>query len=167
MFAEDPIFNEKMKEAAEASCLAGHVSGVHKKNFVHGPGDIEGHRGTDGKYYVCGTKRNPSETNFFYLLFLKIDFGRLLPPEEPSLNPTQSTRKVFFSLLRPELVRYNAVPLCSDAFSAWNSDPNVEQREAHNDAVLKSVIEISKKFFTHPEPQNFCTSESFQNMWKN
>ncbi len=41
------------------------------KNFKNGfltccrPGDIEGHKGSDGKYYV-------------------LDFGRVMPPEAPS-----------------------------------------------------------------------------------
>jgi hypothetical protein len=44
--------------------------GARAKNggvMIHGPGDIEGHCGGDGRYYV-------------------LDFGRTFPPEYPNLD---------------------------------------------------------------------------------
>mgnify|MGYP001036959147 CR=1 FL=1 len=47
--------NECMKEAAEKMNLKGHLAGQHP-TLVYGPGDIEGHIGTDDKFYVLDCK---------------------------------------------------------------------------------------------------------------
>ena len=62
VFASDPLFNEKMKQMCSLMNLKEHV--VMDKT-LHCCGDIEGHLGTDGKYYL-------------------LDFARLFPPEAPS-----------------------------------------------------------------------------------
>lgn len=84
-----------MKEAGEALHLRGHYSG-NGKELTYGPGDLEGHRGYDGKYYV-------------------LDFARVFPPQ--SLQGSRDGKRVLFELLRPELVRSFRVPLSSDAFT--------------------------------------------------
>lgn len=61
MHADIPQLNEAMATACEALGICGHKV---KDKTIHGPGDIEAHRGTDGRNYV--------------------DFARLLPPESPS-----------------------------------------------------------------------------------
>ena len=64
-------------------------------DFIHGPGDIEGHMGRDGRFYV-------------------VDTARLFPPR----TPTPGARGcILYRLLRPELVRKFGRPLSSDAFS--------------------------------------------------
>ena len=45
---------------------------------IHGAGDVEGHLGLDGKYYV-------------------VDFSRCLPPEAPTLTAAQAIPKYSFS----------------------------------------------------------------------
>jgi hypothetical protein len=57
-----------------------------------------GHRGDDGRYYV-------------------LDFGRVYPCEAP--EPGGPSGAIFYKLLRPELVRMNKTPLCSDAFTGF------------------------------------------------
>jgi len=78
VYAEDPVFNEIMKQAAfylnikvqspqAFACSSidsfheqGHEiisRGKNIKVFIHAPGDIEGHRGKDGRYYLLDTHR--------------------------------------------------------------------------------------------------------------
>lgn len=74
VFASNMKLNDLMMVVGEKLNLQGHVV---KDKVIHGPGnslyishfnglgDIEGHVGTDGKFYV-------------------LDFGRVMPPEAPS-----------------------------------------------------------------------------------
>jgi hypothetical protein len=113
--------NEKMQRAAERINLKGHVTGYAKhKKMIYGPGDIEGHLGTDGRYYV-------------------VDFGRTLPPEDPRIRRDATKRSIFYHLLRSELVKANPVPLCSDAYSSWNSDDNEQIRDQNNQDVTEAT----------------------------
>jgi hypothetical protein len=95
--ALDPALNALMRRAGEKLNLSSHVVGSNKTE-VYGPGDIEGHRGTDGRYYV-------------------LDFGRVYPCEAP--EPSGPAGAIFYRLLRPELVRMHKTPLCSDAFTGF------------------------------------------------
>ncbi|PRP85028.1 hypothetical protein PROFUN_07316 [Planoprotostelium fungivorum] len=126
---EDEELNEKMKLAGERLNLAGHVTGSSSDatKIIYGPGDIEGHRGHDGRLYV-------------------VDFGRLLPPEDPKLRLQHNNRSVFAELLRPEAVSASSVPLCSDAFTKWNTDPEKEKREKLNGDVAALSRRIREKF---------------------
>ena len=63
---------------------------------LHGPADMEGHLGRDGRFYV-------------------VDMARLFPPEAPT--PDSPKGCILFRLLRPELVAQAPTPLSSDAFS--------------------------------------------------
>ncbi|PRP86402.1 hypothetical protein PROFUN_05321 [Planoprotostelium fungivorum] len=113
--ASDPKMNELMQQAGRKMNLSGHVTGSARdpKKIIYGPGDIEGHRGHDGRYYV-------------------LDFGRLMPPESSNgRNP----RSVFSELLRPELVSAYKDSLCSDAFTRWNSHPMHSERSKINQRV--------------------------------
>ncbi|KNC55424.1 uncharacterized protein AMSG_11086 [Thecamonas trahens ATCC 50062] len=63
---DDPVFNTIMAAAAELLNLAPHPVGrAPPYTTICGPADIEGHRGSDGKYYL-------------------LDTARVFPPEEPS-----------------------------------------------------------------------------------
>jgi hypothetical protein len=64
--AEDRVFNKKMKEAAKKLNLKPHYAGIwpHSSKLLYSACDIEGHKGTDGKYYL-------------------LDFSRVWPPEAP------------------------------------------------------------------------------------
>lgn len=60
-----------------------------RDTLIVGPGDIEGHQGTDGRFYL-------------------IDFGRVMPPEAPLKG---RNRSIFYNLLRPALVqKFNGTP---------------------------------------------------------
>lgn len=68
-----------------------------------------------------------------------IDFHRTFPPEAPLESEfgitTQTSRSVYYQLLRPELVRSNHTPLSSDAFTRWGSFD--EQFNLYNEDVKK------------------------------
>jgi hypothetical protein len=66
---EDKLLNRIMKMAAQEIGLKGHLAGIRSPNKIYGPADIEGHRGTDGRYYV-------------------IDTARVLPPFPPETTVT-------------------------------------------------------------------------------
>ncbi|PRP77954.1 hypothetical protein PROFUN_08488 [Planoprotostelium fungivorum] len=114
----DEELREKMELAGKRSNLCGHVTGVTHPEVIYGPGDIEGHRGHDGRLYV-------------------VDFGRVLPPEYPKLRLHPNNRSIFSELIRPELVLSSQVPLCSDAFSKWNRDASEDIRRKLNQDVAK------------------------------
>eukprot|EP01124_Arcella_intermedia_P003950 TRINITY_DN12232_c0_g1_i1.p1 TRINITY_DN12232_c0_g1~~TRINITY_DN12232_c0_g1_i1.p1 ORF type:complete len:1242 (-),score=329.75 TRINITY_DN12232_c0_g1_i1:18-3698(-) len=122
----EPVASDLMKSIANLLNLSSHkVNGVD----IYGPGDIEIHKGMDGNHYV-------------------IDFGRLFPPEAPSNSSPSSS--IFYSFLRPTMVKRSPVPLCSDGFSGWcNSDPHVQQinldlRNATDLIYTQLIPEFSK-----------------------
>jgi len=96
------------------------------------PADIEVHRGTDGKYYM-------------------LDFARLWPPEVP----TQGLQASFLiRKMRPELVRSFPKPLCSDAFSSFQSGRKVDRDESNRevfDAFIFLMKELIPSFTRHLE----------------
>lgn len=62
---EDPVFRENVEALFRELNLQPHFVGRKESGKVlAGPGDVEGHIGTDGRYYL-------------------LDFARLLPPEFP------------------------------------------------------------------------------------
>ena len=90
---------EMMRELGKQLNIAEHKV---NQSLIVGPGDIEGHKGSDGKFYL-------------------LDLARLFPPERPENNA--NAYKIWFQLLRPELVlkaaNFIGRPLCSDVFSSW------------------------------------------------
>ena len=110
IYNESSLLNKKMEKVAQILNLESHQ--VRDKNqrvrVVHGPFDMEGHRGLDGRFYL-------------------LDFHRTFCPQPPS--PTTETKwkntaagagknKHLYQLLRPELIRKSPVPLSSDAYSS-------------------------------------------------
>jgi len=64
-----------------------------------GPFDVEGHLGTDGRFYL-------------------IDTARLFPPTAPNLlRKNDSGIQYLYNRMRPELVKIYPHPLSSEAFS--------------------------------------------------
>ncbi|PRP87129.1 hypothetical protein PROFUN_01391 [Planoprotostelium fungivorum] len=127
MHNSDEILDGLMRTAADRLHLVSHVSGVKEKKVIHGPGDIEGHLGHDDRYYV-------------------VDFGRVMPPEDPGQSHDLNPRSVFYSLLRSQLVVNHERPLCSDAYTMWNSDEDEKKREAINDEVKRATSRIRGQF---------------------
>jgi hypothetical protein len=134
------VFAAKMEKAALQLNLKGHLCGLQHQQeqqleqqpkqqqqqqekqqqqqqqqqvFLHGPTDIEGHIGTDGRHYV-------------------LDLARVFPPtcEDASVKET-----FLFKLMRPEWVaQYKSVcALSSDAFSGFSSFrmSSVENQEVY------------------------------------
>jgi len=86
---------------------------------MHGPTDLEGHRGEDGRLYL-------------------IDTARLFPPA--ALSRSSPPASHLYKLLRPELVRNYPEPLCSDAYSRMGSHPkNKQARQQQNRNVLEAT----------------------------
>ncbi len=110
-------------------------------SLLFGPSDIEGHKGPDGRYYI-------------------VDFSRAMPPEYIARKSRlHHPRSIFFSLLRPELVRSSAQPLCPDAFSGFMSTCHSETeikrlnkevyltcKRLHSVTIPAFVKDLSAKF---------------------
>lgn len=77
------------------------------------PTDIEGHLGSDGRYYLLGT--------LFFLTkgwgmgSFSADFSRTFPPAPDGVSRKAPRGAHLYRLLRPELVSSSAVALSSDA----------------------------------------------------
>ena len=85
------------------------------QHYLHGPVDIEGHYGSDGRFYL-------------------IDFARVFPPEYFT-RETWEKGQHLYQQLRPELVRTNSVPLSSDALSNFG----LIDSETHNFEVQQAT----------------------------
>ena len=107
----------RLRSIGEKLNLKPHLVGKEGVLF-YTPIDLEGHLGTDGRYYL-------------------IDFSRLFPPQ--SLSPAHRMGHLY-QLLRPEFVRMYFRPLCSDAFSSFTcpGHPDKVRRdmaEEHDDEI--------------------------------
>lgn len=126
--ASDPTLNRAMEKVGRMFNLKKHTVGKERVPII-GPGDIEGHLGTDGRYYL-------------------LDFARLMPPEAPpsSQSDAYADRAVFYKMLRPEIVKEFHVPLSSDAFTGWS--------KYDNDIVAseRDIREATKKMFDEVIP---------------
>jgi hypothetical protein len=97
----DSRVNQLMSAVASQLNLAPHFVGAGAtRALVHGPADLEGHLGSDGRFYCC-------------------DSARIFPPLPPvrSIPGSHLTR-----LMRPALVITNASPISSDAFTMFGRD---------------------------------------------
>jgi tetratricopeptide (TPR) repeat protein len=156
---DDPVLANKMRRVARQLHLKGHVVGRRplpagdassatspaSTRMLHGPGDIEGHLGRDGQYWV-------------------LDFARVFPPEAPDAMqfqddpaaPVDRSRRIFSDLLRPELVRRHPVALSSDAFSNFQaadrraSQLNAQVRAATRDLHERAIPEYADSLPVDP-----------------
>ncbi|KAL6072370.1 Clu domain-containing protein [Balamuthia mandrillaris] len=109
--------------------------------------DIEGHMGKDGKRYV-------------------IDYGRVFPPEglpEQDSEEEYDKRSIFYKLLRPELVRWNPVALCSDGLSGFvRYDMSAAKYEQHIQEATKRLTtniipSFARKIYSKSYAKHFIT----------
>lgn len=105
----DPQFHDQLAGVCAQLHLAEHlVASSEGPTKLWLAGDVEGHRGTDGRLYL-------------------LDLARTFPPEDPRLSChlPPSTSAVWFRLIRPELLRIlkqqKLPPLSSDSFTKWGS----------------------------------------------
>lgn len=106
-----PDFDKIMTNAAQLLNLAPHTVGnanAGQSVVLHSAADIEGHIGSDGRFYL-------------------LDFSRTLPPTAPSKDLPGSH---LFQMFRPEYLAKAMTPLCPDAFSGFISDER--ERIEHN-----------------------------------
>ena len=131
LFASDRRFNKRMLAASKLLKLKPHLCGLrpdHLQNLCSAA-DVEGHRGTDGKFYL-------------------LDFSRTLPP----VSPNKALRNGhLYQLFRKEFVQQNPVPLCSDAYSSFIlHDPaarthNAEVVDATNRLLNEKIPRVAKE----------------------
>ncbi|EGG19006.1 Histidine kinase A [Cavenderia fasciculata] len=128
--SEDPGFNEKMKQSAQALNLKGHLVGKDSPRLLHSCGDIEGHIGSDGLHYL-------------------LDFARVYPPIVKINDNTPPSH--LYELIRPELVKSNKNPLSSDALTGWGKfDPNsTEHNYEVKEASYRLFLQVIPKFVYH------------------
>lgn len=105
----EPAVADKMKEVADKINIKTHLSGFKDPKQISGPGDIECHHGLDGEIYV-------------------LDFGRLLPPEDPSFSVDPDDRGIFFKLFRTEFIKRLNYQLNPDALCDFHTGSKEEQR---------------------------------------
>ncbi|KAL6041073.1 Clu domain-containing protein [Balamuthia mandrillaris] len=137
-----PQMDRAMRTVAERLNLQPHQVGHH---IIAVPADIEGHIGRDGKNYV-------------------IDFARVFPPEGiPEQRDGWDIRSIFYKLLRPELVRWNKVPLSSDALSGFQRMDrrapkyNKDVNEATERLFANIIPSFARKIYTKSYAKHFIT----------
>ena len=109
-----------MEKASKSLNLKPHLCGFLAPVRLTSAADIEGHLGTDGKYYL-------------------LDFSRTMPPVTPDKRFHNGH---LYRLFRREfLVKYGR-PLCSDAFSSFViKDP---QRKEYNQEVKEATQHLMR-----------------------
>jgi tetratricopeptide (TPR) repeat protein len=118
LHASNVRMNKCMRVAAKILNLRPHdVSTWSSEHCVRlaAPLDIEGHLGTDGRFYV-------------------LDTHRAFPPVEPDPNVKGA---FLYRLMRPEFVKSHRVPLCSDAFTRWHVHNAAEFDQQVRDATAE------------------------------
>eukprot|EP01133_Synstelium_polycarpum_P001079 gene1079-1223_t len=133
----DARFNEMMKNSASTLNIKGHIVGKEQPKMLHSCGDIEGHIGSDGNFYL-------------------LDFARVFPPIV-KINDN-SPPSHLYELIRPELVKSNPTPLSSDALTGWGKfDP---QAAEHNyevkEASYRLFFQVIPKFVQYLENLDPC-----------
>ncbi|GAM18575.1 hypothetical protein SAMD00019534_017500 [Acytostelium subglobosum LB1] len=103
----DTKVDTEMRRLAKKMNIKGHLVGLTSPTLIYGPGDIEVHKGTDGRYYM-------------------IDFARAFPPEYPQIVGNRIGREIFYYMLRPEFVMKTETSLSPDAFSGWQTGKDEE-----------------------------------------
>lgn len=122
---DEELFNRRMRYCGKKLHLAKHLSGGKK---IWAAADIEGHKGTDGRYYL-------------------LDFSRTFPPVKPDPNFPNGH---LYQLFRREFVLSHKIPLCSDAYSGFvMGDPNARQffqdiDEATDMLITKTIPKAGK-----------------------
>jgi len=118
------ILSERMQQAAKRLNLKPHVCGMNKNNLetLSSAIDIEGHYGTDGRFYL-------------------LDLARTYPPVSPRLTKGAQNSHLY-SLFRSEFInKYNRA-LCSDAYSGFIlHDPEMATHNAEIDQATKYLLE--------------------------
>lgn len=125
-------FNSEMEAVAKKLNIKGHyIKQTSKKNaqkiMLHAPADIEGHLGTDQRYYL-------------------IDFARVFPPT--STQPYSPKNHILYQLFRPEFIAKLDFPLSSDAMTKFQHPDEAESCRQENykatDLLLFEAEKLTK-----------------------
>jgi len=118
-------FNTVVQYMAEQLNLAGHQVG---SAFLHLACDVEGHLGSDGRFYL-------------------LDLGRVFPPEHPEEVPfldNSTKRSIFFRFLRPEFllgsVSSNRPAVSCDALS-WFGEHNRKRHDGNCREATRDLLD--------------------------
>eukprot|EP01091_Cochliopodium_minus_P016198 TRINITY_DN5993_c0_g1_i1.p1 TRINITY_DN5993_c0_g1~~TRINITY_DN5993_c0_g1_i1.p1 ORF type:complete len:1174 (+),score=399.27 TRINITY_DN5993_c0_g1_i1:76-3597(+) len=118
---EIPELNRNIDAAAKKLNLKPHKCG--KKGILMGACvDLEGHRGTDGRFYM-------------------LDYSRTFPCVKPESSIVGGH---LFRMFRPEfVVNFKFFPLCSDAYSRFiETQPDAEEHNREIDSATKELINV-------------------------
>ena len=108
-----------MKEAASLLNLKSHLCGLTTPVELAAAADIEGHLGTDNRYYL-------------------LDFSRTMPPVRPEVTRFRNSH--LFYLFRREFVKNFQKPLCSDGYSGFIlKDPMMRQHNKEIDEATEHL----------------------------
>jgi hypothetical protein len=133
VYADVPAFNGAMESAAKYLHLKAHMVGGR---LLHSAGDVEGHLGQDGRYYL-------------------LDLGRTRPPESPLIcsHLPHSQQSIFSRLLRAEFLQYLrreklSPALSPDSLSGWGEcgarDHNADIHQATAILIHKVLPEFAR-----------------------
>lgn len=117
ILAEDKNALAVMEKIAKSFNLKPHFvvnSSNTQKSLLYTSGDIEGHIGEDGLYYVC-------------------DLQRLMPPLEPTTEYNMPTYLTY--LFRPEFIRKYKKPLSSDGFCRWAMSGDISDKKNKEELI--------------------------------
>ena len=122
-YAKSKRFNRYATEIGQSLNLRPHIVGIVKKRTLMFGGDVEGHRGKDGRYYL-------------------LDFSRILPPTRPVIS-AECPNSHLYMQFRIEFSRKYKQPLCSDGYSLFiQNDP---LRETYNNDLNDAMNELETK----------------------
>eukprot|EP01114_Cavostelium_apophysatum_P012812 TRINITY_DN2960_c0_g1_i3.p1 TRINITY_DN2960_c0_g1~~TRINITY_DN2960_c0_g1_i3.p1 ORF type:complete len:1024 (+),score=326.20 TRINITY_DN2960_c0_g1_i3:288-3359(+) len=141
---DNRAFNDKVRVACELLNLKGHRIGNKEKSVVfYGPVDIEGHEGTDKRFYL-------------------LDLQRLFPPATPT-----TAKSFLYRLLRPEFVLKYQRPLSSDAFSKFGTLDEDEHNGEVERATRHLVEDHIPKFAKNLQEEELFDSKTLTNKLHN
>lgn len=112
-----------LENAGKILNLKNHIAGQNKEKtcVVRFPADVEGHKGTDNRFYL-------------------LDLARLMPPTFP--NKSKVSSQYLFRLFRPEFVRSYKIPLSPDSFSNFEKcDPDAKLNKKEIEEATQALME--------------------------
>jgi hypothetical protein len=124
--AKDKRLNELIEVASKRLNLKPHCCGKNNVT-VYSPVDLEGHVGTDGRFYL-------------------LDFSRVFPPVTPCKEVVGGH---LFQYFRSEFVfNFPLFPLCSDAYSRFVlGQPDEKEHQKEIDAATRDLTGITLSNF--------------------
>eukprot|EP01117_Protostelium_nocturnum_P004713 TRINITY_DN1709_c0_g1_i1.p1 TRINITY_DN1709_c0_g1~~TRINITY_DN1709_c0_g1_i1.p1 ORF type:complete len:1608 (-),score=618.00 TRINITY_DN1709_c0_g1_i1:52-4875(-) len=142
---EEPVLNECMERAAKSINIKAHKVGpLGYEQVIHSCCDIEGHKGTDGRFYL-------------------LDFARVAPSQPPS-----SKGENLYNLFRFEFIRAYQTALSSDVFSMMGkNDSKVHSDEAmmaYDHLLNNTISEFIKEVVPKVDKKSMNSKDLLEEM---